>query len=152
MMHRFTLRVRYADVDAMGWVYYGRYLTFFEIGRAEMLRSLGRSYAQVERDDGVLLPVIEARAFYLRGARYDEAVVVETGILARGRATLRFGYRLLGEDEATLALGYTEHCLVDRTGRPMRPPAALMTLLDRAPQVEGPLALQMNGEVSPRGR
>ncbi len=151
-MHRHEHRVRYADVDAMGWVYYGRYLTLFEIGRAEMMRSLGRSYARVEREDGVLLPVIDARCRYLRGARYDEAVTIETGVIDRGRATLRFGYRILGEDAATLALGFTQHCLVDRSGRPMRPPAALTTLLARAPGVEEPLAREMTGGISPPGR
>ena len=151
-MHRFRLRVRYADVDAMGWVYYGRYLTFFEIGRAELMRSLGRSYAEVEREDGVLLPVIEARCRYLRGARYDEEVTIATGVLERGRATLRFGYELTGEDGATLAFGSTEHCLVGRDGRPMRPPRGLAALFEAAPGVESGLAARLNAEVSRRGR
>lgn len=145
MLHRFDVRVRYADVDPMGWVYYGRYLTFFEIGRAEMLRSLGRSYARVESEDGVLLPVLEARCRYLRGARYDEAVTIETGLLERGRATMRFGYHLVGADGASLAMGFTEHCLVDRSGRPMRPPASLSALLDAAPRVDDALAARMTG-------
>lgn len=152
MLHRYELRVRYADVDPMGWVYYGRYLTFFEIGRAEMLRSLGRSYAQVEAEDGVLLPVLEARCRYVRGARYDELIAIETGVLQRGRATMRFGYHLLGADGASLALGFTEHCMVDRTGRPMRPPAALASLLATAPDVPTELAARMTGAVSPPGR
>ena len=73
-MHRFELRVRYGDTDQMGWVYYGNYLRWFEIGRAEMMRSLGRSYREVEEIDGVLLPVLDARCRYYRGARYDERV------------------------------------------------------------------------------
>ncbi len=151
-MHRFTQRVRYADVDQMGWVYYGRYLTFFEVGRAEMMRSLGRSYAQIEREEGVLLPVLEARCRYLRGARYDEAVTIETGILTRGRATMKFGYRLIGEDGATLALGFTEHCVVDSKGQPTRPPASLRAFLDRAPVIEDALGREMLGAITPPGR
>jgi len=97
-MHRFELRVRYGDTDQMGWAYYGQYMRWFEIGRAEMMRSLGRSYALVEREDGVLLPVLDARCRYFHGARYDERITIETGVLDQGRATIRFGYRVLGED------------------------------------------------------
>jgi acyl-CoA thioester hydrolase len=135
-MHRFELRVRYADVDPMGWAYYGNYLRWFEVGRAEMLRSLGRSYRDVEVEDGVLLPVLDARCRYFRGARYDERLTLETGVLARGRASVRFGYRVRGEDGATCALGYTEHCVVTRDGRPVRPPAPLAALLAAAPAAD----------------
>jgi len=135
-MHRFEFRVRYADVDQMGWAYYGNYLRWFEVGRAEMMRSLGRSYRQIEDQDGVLLPVLDARCRYLRGARYDEAVTIETGVLEIHRATLRFGYRVRGEDGATCALGFTEHCVVTRDGRPIRPPAALAALLEQAPRAD----------------
>ncbi len=138
-MHRFELRVRYADVDAMGWVYYGHYLRWFEIGRAELMRSMGRSYRDVEERDGVLLPVLDARCRYFRGARYDEHVTLETGVLDVGRATLRFGYRALGEDGARCALGYTEHCAVDRAARPVRPPAELAALLAAAPRADDEL-------------
>jgi acyl-CoA thioester hydrolase len=138
-MHRFELRVRYGDVDQMGWVYYGHYLRWFEIGRAELMRSLGRSYRDVEERDGLLLPVLDARCRYFHGARYDEQVTLETGVLDVGRATLRFGYRVLGEDGARCALGYTEHCVVDRDARPVRPPADLAALLAAAPRADDEL-------------
>lgn len=138
-MHRFELRVRYADVDQMGWAYYGNYLRWFEVGRAEMMRALGRSYAQVEEQDGVLLPVLDARCRYLHGARYDEKVTIETGVLDQGRATLRFGYRVRGEDGTVCALGYTEHCVVDRDAKPVRPPAHLASLLAAAPRADDEL-------------
>jgi acyl-CoA thioester hydrolase len=64
-MHRYTLRVRYADTDQMGWAYYGQYFRWFEIGRAEMLRSLGVSYREVEDRIGMRLPVRDARCHYL---------------------------------------------------------------------------------------
>lgn len=138
-MHRFALRVRYGDTDQMGWVYYGNYLRWFEIGRAEMMRTLGRSYRDVEETDGVLLPVLDARCRYFRGARYDELVTIETGVLDVARATLRFGYRILGEDGARCALGYTQHCVVDRNAKPVRPPAELARLLAAAPNVDDEL-------------
>ena len=138
-MHRFEFRVRYADVDQMGWAYYGNYLRWFEIGRAEMMRSLGRSYRQIEDDDGVLLPVLDARCRYLRGARYDERVTIETGVLEIHRATLRFGYRVRGEDGAVCAFGFTKHCVVTPDGRPVRMPAVLAGLLAEAPRADGEL-------------
>ena len=139
-MHRFELRVRYGDTDQMGWAYYGNYLRWFEIGRAEMMRSLGRSYREVEERDGVLLPVLDARCRYFHGARYDERVTIETGVLDIARASLRFGYRILGEDGERCALGYTEHCVVNRDAKPVRPPAELAALIETAPRADAELA------------
>jgi len=138
-MHRFELRVRYADTDPMGWAYYGQYMRWFEIGRAEMLRSLGRSYREVEEQDQVRLPVLDARCRYFRGARYDENITVETGVLEQGRVTIRFGYRIVGEDGVRCALGYTEHCVTDLEARPVRPPGTLVAILERAPRADAEL-------------
>jgi acyl-CoA thioester hydrolase len=133
-VHAFAFRVRYAETDAMGWAYYAHYLRWFEIGRAEMLRALGRSYRSVEEDLGVLLPVRDARCRYLEGARYDDALVVETGVAARTRATVRFAYRVRREaGPEALAIGTTLHFFMDRSGRPRRPPAELEALLTLAP-------------------
>ena len=142
-MHRFAVRVRYGDTDPMGWAYYGHYLRWFEVGRTEMLRTLGRSYRLIEEQEGVLLPVLDARVRYLRGTRYDEALTIETGILPSGRATLRFGYRILGEDGAECALGATEHCWATRQGGAVRPPRALVNLLATAPGVPEELAARL---------
>jgi len=140
MMHGFELRVRYGDTDPMGWVYYGNYLRWFEVGRAEMMRSLGRTYRSIEEDAGVLMPVLEARARYFRGARYDELVRIETGLLAVTRATVSFGYRVVGEDGARCAIGHTEHCFTNRTARLVRPPREIAELIGRAPRVDPDLA------------
>lgn len=138
-MHRYELRVRYADTDQMGFAYYGHYLRWFEIGRAEMLRALGRSYADVEREDGVSLPVLEARCRYLKPARYDERVVIETGVAALGRASVRFGYRVVSAEDGSLhAHGWTDHCFMGPGDRPVRPPAALRGMLERAPAALAP--------------
>ena len=147
-MHRFEIRVRYGDTDQMGWAYYGNYLRWFEIGRAEMLRSLGRSYRSIEEDDGILLPVLEARCRYRQGARYDELVTIESGVLSVARATIRFGYRLIGEGGKPLALGFTEHCCADRDARPVRPSPALLELLERSPRVPPELAAAMQGHAT----
>ena len=136
-MHRFTLRVRYGDTDQMGFAYYANYLRWFEIGRAEMLRSLGTSYHAVEQG-GVWLPVLEARCRYHKPARYDDQVVIETGVIELRRASVRFAYRVVREADGTLlAEGTTEHPFTDPAGRPMRPPAFLTEMLARAPRAEG---------------
>ena len=129
MIHRFELRVRYGDTDQMGFAYYANYLRWFEIGRAEMLRSMGTSYREIE-EGGVQLPVLEARCRYLRPARYDDLVVIETRVGELRRASVRFEYRILSaEDDTVLATGTTEHCFLDREGRPGRPGAHLLGLL-----------------------
>jgi acyl-CoA thioester hydrolase len=139
-MHRFTLRVRYADTDQMGWAYHGHYFRWFEIGRAEMLRSLGRSYREMEDDLGLRLPLRDARCRYLVGARYDDVVVIETGIAARSRVGLTFAYRLSPESGgAPYAMGRTEHFFMDRNGRPVRPGAEVETLLAKAPAADAAL-------------
>ncbi len=144
-MHHFELRVRYGDTDQMGFAYYANYFKWFEIGRAEMLRSLGRSYREVE-EHGVSLPVLEAACRYLAPARYDDAVAIETGVIELGRARVRFGYRVLrvGETDA-IAFGHTDHCFMGRDGRPMRPPAMLSEVLTAAPRA----IVSADGSVAP---
>ena len=133
-MHRFGIRVRYGDTDQMGFAYYANYLRWFEIGRAEMMRSLGTSYRELEAM-GVALPVVEACCRYLKPARYDDAVVIETGVAELGRASVRFTYRIVRErDGQLLARGHTEHCFLGRDGKPARAPAALLGLLEKAPK------------------
>ncbi len=143
-MQRYEFRVRYADTDQMGWAYYGNYLRWFEVGRAEMMRAQGRSYRQVEEEDGLLLPVLEAHCRYFKGARYDELIAIETGVLDLGRAHVRFGYRLLGEDRATvLAVGWTKHCFLDRDGRPRRASGPVAEHLAAAPPADDDLRARL---------
>ena len=137
-MHRYGIRVRYADTDQMGFAYYAHYLRWFEIGRAEMMRALGTSYHAVEAD-GTWLPVVEAGCRYLKPARYDDLLTLETGVERLGRASVRFAYRVVrekgGEEGGELlATGHTEHCFMGTDGKPGRPPAALADLLARAPK------------------
>lgn len=134
-MHRFEFRVRYGDTDQMGFAYYGNYMRWFEVGRAEMLRSLGKSYRDIETS-GVWLPVLEAHCHYGKPARYDDLLAVETAVLRLGRASVRFGYRIVRlPDAERLAHGWTEHCFLSRDGRPVRPPDELAALLEAAPAV-----------------
>ncbi|HKQ58485.1 MAG TPA: thioesterase family protein [Candidatus Eisenbacteria bacterium] len=133
-MHRFEIRVRYGDTDQMGFAYYAHYLRWFEIGRAEMLRSLGTSYRAVE-EAGTVLPVVEARCRYLKPAHYDDLLTLETGVETLHRASVRFGYRVVrAADQVLIATGHTEHCFLGRDGRPGRPAPELAEMLARAPR------------------
>ena len=137
-MFRYLVRVRYGDTDQMGFAYYGNYLRWFEIGRAEMLRALGMSYREVE-ESGVRLPVLEVHCRYLEPARYDDEVAIETGVAALQRASVQFGYRIVRvADGALLATGCTRHCFMDAADQPVRPPARLAELLGRAPKADPP--------------
>jgi acyl-CoA thioester hydrolase len=134
-VHRYTIRVRYADTDQMGFAYYGNYLRWFEIGRAEMLRASGTSYRSIEADERVRLPVLEAGCRYREPARYDDELVIETGVAELRRASVRFRYRVLREaDGVLIAEGFTEHCFMSHENRPVRPPRMLVGLLETAPR------------------
>ena len=133
-VHRFAFRVRYGDTDQMGMAYYANYLRWFEVGRVELLRSLGTTYQSIERE-GVRLPVLEAACRYLRPARYDDLLAVETAVARLGRASVRFHYRIVREGESDpLALGHTEHCFMSPEGKPIRPPESVRAALALAPR------------------
>jgi acyl-CoA thioester hydrolase len=135
------VRVRYAETDQMGIVYYANYLVWFEIGRVELLRSLGLSYSQLETDHECILPVVEANCRYKSPARYDDRIVIETWpSLLRG-SVIKFAYRILrqptaeGGEQKLLAEGETVHVVCDdRLVKKPLPPeheAALRGLMDK---------------------
>jgi acyl-CoA thioester hydrolase len=115
------LRVRYAETDAMGVVYYANYLVWFELGRTDWIRAFGVTYREFE-EQGILLPVVDAHCAYKTSARYDDLVRVETSVAALTPARIRFAYRAVraGPDPALLAEGHTEHVFLTREGRVAR--------------------------------
>lgn len=118
-----TLRVRYAETDKMGVVYYANYLVWFEVGRADLLRSLGWSYREMEIA-GISLPVIEAHCHYLRPARYDDEIEVRTEGRMLSPVRMEFEYRVVrSQDGAIAAEGKTVHAALDASGKPCRLPA-----------------------------
>jgi acyl-CoA thioester hydrolase len=117
-----TLRVRYAETDKMGVVYYANYLVWFEVGRADLLRSLGWSYREMEVA-GIALPVIEAHCQYLRPARYDDEIDVRTEGRMLSPVRMEFQYQVVRKDDQTItAEGKTVHAAVDAAGKPCRLP------------------------------
>jgi acyl-CoA thioester hydrolase len=124
-MHRSvsTLRVRYAETDKMGVVYYANYLVWFEVARADLLRSLGWSYREMEIA-GISLPVIEAHCNYLRPARYDDEIAVKTEGRMLSPVRMEFEYQVVRTEDGTIAAqGKTVHAAVDPSGKPCRLPA-----------------------------
>jgi acyl-CoA thioester hydrolase len=117
------LRVRYAETDKMGVVYYANYLVWFEVGRADLLRSLGWSYREMELA-GISLPVIEAHCNYLRPARYDDEIEVKTEGRMLSPVRMEFEYQVVRTEDGTIAAeGKTVHAALDQTGKPCRLPA-----------------------------
>jgi len=124
------IRVRYAETDSMGVVYYGNYLTWFEVGRTDLLRQLGQSYRDIEENEGIRLPVVEARCRYHKPARYDDVVQILTRASRPSRAQVQFDYELSrAEDGVLLASGSTLHVAVGKNGKPCRLPQRLEGLL-----------------------
>ena len=122
-------RVRYAETDQMGVVYYANYLVWMELGRVEYCRSAGIRYKDMEVNDGVLLAVAEATCRYLFPARYDEEIVVKTRVKQAGSRMVRFAYEMSeAESGRKLATGETAHIFCGRDMRPLKLPEKYLGL------------------------
>lgn len=119
------IRVRYAETDRMGYVYYGNYATYFEVARVEALRQLGVSYKSLE-DRGILLPVADYSIKYLLPAHYDDELVIRTHIIALPTARILFEYQTYRGDQL-LNTASTALVFVDaNSGRPVRCPDEIL--------------------------
>jgi acyl-CoA thioester hydrolase len=108
------LRVRYVETDQMGVVYHTNYLIWFEVGRVELLRQLGFTYRNMEREDGCYIAVVDARCRYKFPARYDDQVLVRTYFKNLRASLIHFGYEIYREPDMTLlAEGETTHIVTD---------------------------------------
>lgn len=121
-----TLRVRYADTDAMGVAYYANYFVWFEVGRTDLLRTLGWSYREMEAS-GVFLPVIEADCRYRRPARYDDELEIRTAGRLTSPVRLEFSYEVYVKGHSQpVASGRTAHAAIGSNGRPCRLPPRIL--------------------------
>jgi len=140
---RYFLRVPYANVDQMGFVYYANYLVYFEMARTALLRAAGMPYSELEKR-GVMLPVLAAHCDYRKAARYEDILCVATRCTELKGVRLRIEYRVLrmpqadrvppdgwGEPEAgeLLTEGYTTHTCMRPDGRPIKPIPELAALV-----------------------
>jgi acyl-CoA thioester hydrolase len=108
------VRVRYAETDQMGVVYHSNYFIWFEVGRVELLRQLGFSYREMEREDGCFIAVVDARCRYRAPAHYDDQIVIRTRLKNVRESLVHFGYEAVREPDGTLlAEGETTHIVTD---------------------------------------
>jgi acyl-CoA thioester hydrolase len=120
------IRAIYADTDAMGIVYHGNYIRWFEIGRNELFRAMGILYREVE-EAGFNLPVTQVYCHYLLPTLYDDEVLVETDIAYMKRASIKFTYLIRHDTRGTvLTEGYTVHACTDKEGKITRIPSMIM--------------------------
>lgn len=109
----------------MGVVYYANYLVWFEVGRADLMRTFGRTYRELE-EEGVILPVIEAHCEYKQPARYDEELEIHTTGAVMSPVRMKFLYDVVRRaDGVSVASGHTVHAAVDLRGKPRRLPEEL---------------------------
>ncbi len=119
--HETLVRVRYAETDQMGVAHHSAYIVYFELGRTDMMRAHGLSYARMERR-GILLAVAEVGLKYRAPARFDETLRVRTRLTEVGRVRVQFDYEILRENEEVVCTGFTVLACVDRDLRPRRLP------------------------------
>lgn len=122
-VHTTKLRVRYGETDQMGYMYYGNYAEFYEVGRVEMLRSLGMTYSSMEKS-GIMMPVLELHCKYLKPALYDEEISIRVIMEKMPGVKIHFKYELYNEANILINTGETLLVFVNMaTGRPCLPPA-----------------------------
>jgi acyl-CoA thioester hydrolase len=130
LVSKSVVKVRYAETDQMGVAYYANYLVWFEVGRSQFCVDCGFSYRDMERETGLYLIVAEAYCRYLAPARYEDDLIISTGITELTRRTLRFGYEITREnDGARIARGETLHVLMTSQGKPASLPEKYRELL-----------------------
>lgn len=128
--HEITLRVRYAETDAMRVVYYSNYLVYFEVGRTEFTRQMGLRYAEWERHGRVYLAVVEATCRYRRPARYDDLLILRTTLAEVRSRSMVFTYELVNaETGKAIADGRTAHVCIDEEGHAVEIPPAVRAAL-----------------------
>lgn len=124
-----NVRVRYAETDQMGYVYYGNYATYYEVARVETLRNLGFSYKLME-EEGFMMPVVENKSKYIRPARYDDLLTVKVFVENMPLKTITFKYEIYNERKKLINLGETILAFVNmKNGRACEAPESINTLL-----------------------
>lgn len=129
-VHAFCTRIRYADTDQMGYVYYGNYAVFYEIGRVEAIRALGISYKDLEEKEGIMMPVLELHCHFYKPAKYDDLITIRTTISTLPSVRIRFDYEILNEKGELLNDGNTTLVFIKKaTQKPCRVPTSILEAL-----------------------
>ena len=123
------LRVRYSDTDQMGYVYYGRYASYYEIARVELFRNLGFSYKKLE-EEGIGMPVIDMETKYLLPIKYDEEITISTRIEKLPSSRIIFHYEILNQNNDLANTAKTTLTFINLLNkRPIRTPKELLDLI-----------------------
>ena len=129
LTHEVQVRVRYAETDKMGYVYYGNYATYFEVARVETFRHIGFSYKELE-DCGVMMPVLEYKSKFIKPAHYDDLLTVKIFIKKMPSVRIVFDYEVYNESKTLLNIAETTLVFVSsQTGKPCMPPDHFLTKL-----------------------
>ncbi len=121
------IRVRYGETDPMGYLYYGNYAQYYEVGRAEAIRTLGLSYKEMEETVGIMMPVMSLQMRYVRPAYYDDLLTVRTTVRHLPSDTITFYMEIFNEKKKLVNGGSVKLCFVDRkTNKSVPPPQYLM--------------------------
>jgi acyl-CoA thioester hydrolase len=124
-----NIRVRYAETDQMGVVYYANYLVWMEVGRVELCRACGFNYRDLELEEGIVLAVAEASCRYASPARYDDEVTIRTWLDEPNSRMVTFRYEMRVGDRK-VATGHTRHIFLRRDLRPARLPDKYLKLFE----------------------
>ncbi len=111
--YSFKLRTRYSETDQMGFVYYGRFAEYYEIGRVETFRTLGFSYKEIEEQDHVIMPVMSLQVRYLRPAYYDQLIEIKTSIRQIPDDTVIFFTEIRNETNQLINAATVKLCFLD---------------------------------------
>ena len=130
LLNKSDIRVRYADTDQMGYVYYGNYAQYYEVGRVEALRDIGMTYKEME-EKGVMLPVLSLQIKYIKPARYDDLLTIETKLEQLSGTRIKFEHKIYNEAKELLNTGMVELVFVSaHTKRPCAAPAEFIEKLN----------------------
>ncbi|HEY0900431.1 MAG TPA: thioesterase family protein [Sphingobacteriaceae bacterium] len=124
--HSTKIRVRYGETDQMGYMYYGNYAQFYEVGRVEMLRSMGMTYKSMEAE-GIMMPVLEMKCKYIKPALYDEEITVKVVVDKMPGVRMHFKYELFNEENELINIGETTLAFIDmKRNRPCLPSSTFL--------------------------
>lgn len=129
--HEIQIRVRYAETDQMGYVYYGNYATYFEVARVETFRSLGFSYKEME-EAGIMMPVLEYKTKFIRPATYDDLLTVKIFVKEKPKLRIKFDYEVYNEEGTLLNISETTLVFISKeTGKPAVPSGHFLEVIEQ---------------------
>ncbi len=129
-IHSFQKRVRYGETDQMGYLYYGNYAQLYEIGRAELIRSIGLTYRDMEEKHGIMMPVLSMNSRFVRPALYDELLTIKTMLRHLPEQNITFFHEIFNEQKKLVNGGSVKLCFIDTTtGKRVGTPSYLLEAL-----------------------